>query len=100
MAATAIVALTTGAVGAWLAIRETTVPRRVVHLNATPPGDSLAIGSFDSDVAISPDALRIAYVGGAGGAPPRIYVRELKSSEATELAGTDNARGLFFSCTT
>ncbi len=48
------------------------------------------------DLAISPDATRIAYVANVNGAQ-RIWVRSIGSLDARELAGTDNAGGLFWS---
>jgi serine/threonine-protein kinase len=97
LGATAVASLAVGVAGAWFASRPAAVSRAVVHLTATPPGDSLRIGPFDPDVAISPDGRRIAYLGGAPAAVVRLYVRELDRADATELPGTDNARGLFFS---
>ena len=48
------------------------------------------------DLAISPDATRIAYVANVDGVQ-RIWVRSIGSLDARELAGTDNAGGLFWS---
>ena len=50
----------------------------------------------NGDLAISPDATRIAYVANVNGAQ-RIWVRSIGSLEARELAGTDNASGVFWS---
>jgi Tol biopolymer transport system component len=50
----------------------------------------------NGDLAISPDAMRIAYVATVNGAQ-RVWVRSIGSLDARELAGTDNAGGLFWS---
>jgi len=52
--------------------------------------------SRNGDLAISPDATRIAYVANVNGAV-RIWVRSIGSLDARELAGTDNSGGLFWS---
>ncbi len=46
--------------------------------------------------AISPDGSRVVYVAESGGAR-RLYVREMRSIEATPIAGTDGAQFPFFS---
>ena len=57
------------------------------------PGTSIAIGTNDRDLAISPDGQRIAYIGAGG----TIYVRSIDRLEPTPLRGLGSPRGLFFS---
>jgi len=65
-------------------------PRIVYELPA--PG----FAGRNGDLAISPDATRIAYVANVNGTQ-RIWVRSSGSLEARELAGTENPGGLFWS---
>ena len=58
------------------------------------PAPGFAERNFD--LAISPDATRIAYVANVNGMQ-RIWVRSIGSLEARELAGTESAAGLFWS---
>ena len=80
----------------WLLTRPVPVVAPAVHLQAPPnPGVSLWLDNIAPDVAISPDATRLAYTGGADGRS-QLYVRTLGQDESTPLAGTLNARGPFF----
>ncbi len=47
------------------------------------------------EVAISPDGKRIVYVAGEG--ETKLWIRNLNQAEARELAGTEEARGAFWS---
>jgi serine/threonine protein kinase/Tol biopolymer transport system component len=50
----------------------------------------------NGDLAISPDATKIAYVANVNGTQ-RIWVRSIGSLESRELPGTENAGGVFWS---
>jgi Tol biopolymer transport system component len=50
-----------------------------------------------SSLAISPDGTRLVYVASVAGGPSKLLIRRLDQPSATELAGTDGARGPFFS---
>jgi Tol biopolymer transport system component len=50
-----------------------------------------------TDVAISPDATRLAFVAQDNGAIAHLYTLRLDEQQTTELEGTDGARGQFFS---
>ena len=49
-----------------------------------------------SQIALSPDGARVAYVSGDGGTG-QLYVRSLSGSEAVPVSGAKNAQGPFFS---
>ncbi len=53
---------------------------------------------FVSNVAISPDGTRVAFVGQeSAGGPLKLFTRRLDQPKAVELPGTEGARGPFFS---
>ena len=61
----------------------------------TPDNLSALDGFSGGAVAISPDGKRIVYVAGEG--ETNLWVRDLDQAEARELAGTEEARGPFWS---
>jgi hypothetical protein len=88
----AVVAAAAAGGGVWVATRPD--PSRQARFVLSSPSAPVAVGDFEVDLAISPDATRVAYISG----PQRqIYVRALDRLEPTPLEGTDNASGLFFS---
>ena len=71
-------------------------PRRTVRLQATPGGDlALTVDPFATDIAISQDGRRIAYM--TGTTQFQLHVRELDRDDAVPLGGVANVRGPFFS---
>ena len=64
-------------------------------------GQDIALANpttFVTNVVISPDGTRIAFVARpAAGGPPRLYTRRLDQPMAVELPGTQTPRGPFFS---
>ena len=71
-------------------------PRRTVRLQATPGGDlALTVDPFATDIAISQDGRRIAYM--TGTTQFQLHVRELDREDAVPLGGVANVRGPFFS---
>jgi hypothetical protein len=70
---------------------ERSLVRLVVDLGqevALPP-----LSQSSVNVVLSPDGTRLLY---PSGAPPRLFVRRLDQSQATELPGTDEAYAPFF----
>ncbi len=65
---------------------------------ATPPEGSLRLTGSQTDVAFSPDGMRIVYMTSTGSHESRhLYVRELDQLVATPLLGSERARSPFFS---
>ena len=54
---------------------------------------------FVSNVVVSPDGTRLAYIAsvGSAGAGAKLFTRKLDQAKATELTGAEGARGPFFS---
>jgi serine/threonine-protein kinase len=72
------------AASAWWLLRPSAPP--VIRLTATPRGTVAAgDGSPASDIAISPDGLRIVYTVGAGPGNNPMFVRSLDQLEASQL---------------
>ena len=63
----------------------------------TPPDGPLQTAVAQTDVAISPDGMRILYSGGAEVQDRQLYVRQLDEIEATPLRGTSGGSSPFFS---
>ena len=64
----------------------------------TPPEGPLRLTGSQTDVALSPDGTRIAYMTSTGGSEGRyLYVRDLDQLVATPLLGSERARSPFFS---
>ena len=72
----------------------------VIDLPSEAPlalGSRVPLHGFDSPaVALSPDGIRLAYVGQSQ-SEPMLYLRELASGEITPLVGTEGAIHAFFS---
>jgi serine/threonine protein kinase len=94
VAAVATAGLATALWAPWRA--EKPVDRPLARLDVDLGADvSLPIPSNRaSNVAISPDGMRLAY---ASGTPVKLFTRRLDQSKATELPGTEGAIGPFFS---
>ena len=70
---------------------------RPLSFHLTPPADTeLQFSAFGGGSAISPDGRRVAFVAVAGGTP-RLWIRELDSLTARQLADTDGAKLPFWS---
>jgi serine/threonine-protein kinase len=94
--ATAIASAAIVGVAAWALMRPAPVSRPVIRLQAPPPATApLFIDSFTSDVALSPDGARVAFIAGTG--QPQLFVRALDQENGTPLAGIVGVRGPFFS---
>jgi Tol biopolymer transport system component len=75
-----------------------TPEQSAVRLSLALPADvALAPGVNQLVPVVSPDGRRIAFSASQPGEPIRIWVRSLESLDARSLAGTDNARGPFWS---
>jgi serine/threonine-protein kinase len=80
----------------WLFSRPAPSPRRVIRLDASAPRSApLFIDGITSDLAMSPDGTRIAFL--AGGGQAQLWVRQIDRPDAVQLPGILNARGPFFS---
>ncbi len=86
--ALALVALTAAVLGVRALRPAPTAPETRLELN-TPP-------TSDPSLAISPDGLKIVFVGRSGG-PPQLWLRSLDSPSARPLAGTERAAMPFWS---
>jgi serine/threonine-protein kinase len=86
-----IVALALWAV--WIVTRPPrSAPQPLMRLEANL-GEGVSLGSvFGSDIAISPDGTRLAYLSNL-----RLFMKRLDESSSTELAGTEEAQVPFFS---
>ena len=95
----AIAVLALAAAAAWTLWRpaaRSVEPRRVARLELNlPPGLELFTASTRS-VVVSPDGLRIAFVGTRGGAR-QVYVRPLDQYDAAPVRGSENATSCMFS---
>jgi len=91
---TAVALLAMGGIAVWN-LKPTpakAVSRTVITL---PPGDQLAALDYPA-VALSPDGIKLAYVGFHAGTR-QIYLRSLDDLEANPIAGTEGANTPFFS---
>jgi Tol biopolymer transport system component len=95
----AVIAAVAIAIGAWLRPRPPAeVPRPPVRFSVPPPEGGAFVADFGTTtVAFSPDGSQLAYIGGARGGVRRIWLRPLSAGDARPLAGTDDARSLFWS---
>ena len=74
------------------------VPQPLARFVVTTPADGpLQTAVAQTDVAISPDGMRILYSGGAEVQDRQLYVRQLDEIEATPLRGTSGGSSPFFS---
>lgn len=94
-----VVALAAASAWSWrLMAQKTVVSPPVIRLSvALPPGQTLATGAPDDDLAVSPDGHRIAYLAQGAGEPRRLFVREFDEDIPRPLPGTELARNPFFS---
>jgi hypothetical protein len=91
LACAAGLALAIVGAGVWVARRPATPA--VVRTMVTPSGaNSLSLGGFDRDVAITPDGTRIVYRG-----VNQLLVRALASLEPTVLPTSSSPQGVFVS---
>jgi len=89
----AAIALLASVTAGWLMLGARDTPAPPVHLSiALPEGHSLVSGP-----AISRDGRRVAFVSTDGVDRPQLYVRDLDSTEARLMKGTEEAGGPFFS---
>src|SRR5262245_7203715 len=80
---------------AWIFTRGANEPAQAVRLQAlAPPTASYSLDLAARDIALSPDASRLVYVGTG---LHQLYVRSLNHNEPVLLQGTASARGPFFS---
>jgi serine/threonine-protein kinase len=95
----AIAALALAVAAAWTFWRpaaRSAEPRKVARLELNlPPGLELFTASTRA-VVVSPDGLRIAFVGTRGGAR-QVYVRPLDQYDATPVRGSESATSCMFS---
>jgi len=91
----AVIAATLGAVGMNFASRPES-PGGVGRFGISVDPFPLLITGFAQQIALSPDASRLAYVGrGPGGS--RVYIRAMSDSLPRPVPGTDRGYGPFFS---
>jgi serine/threonine-protein kinase len=85
-----------GGAAVWALNRPAQTPRNVIHLEASAPRSApLFIDGITTDLAMSPDGTRIAFLAGSGQA--QLWVRQIDRPEAVQLPGVQNPRGPFFS---
>jgi len=68
-----------------------------VRLSTEIGADASLFTGGGSDAILSPDGTRLALVAAGSDKKRRIYIRSLDQLQAAALAGTENARGPFFS---
>lgn len=90
---TLIVGATIAGVTAWFATRPVSLP--VSRLTMSASGAALlTVSGIDRNLAITPDGLRVVYVGNNG---TQLFVRALDALDPVAIATDTNARGLFVS---
>jgi Tol biopolymer transport system component len=94
IAAAGALAVALGAVS-FLHFREKPAVREMVRFEISPPANA-TFGS-SSDPVVSPDGRKIAFAATGTDRKSMIWVRSLDSEDARLLAGTEDARGLFWS---
>jgi eukaryotic-like serine/threonine-protein kinase len=94
-----MLALAGVSVWSWWLMAQRTVPAApLIRLSvALPPGQTLAIGTPDDDLAVSPDGHRIAFLAQGSGEPRRLFVRDFDGDIPRPVPGTELARSPFFS---
>jgi DNA-binding winged helix-turn-helix (wHTH) protein len=87
--------MTVAGLWAWTA-RRRAPPEQVIRAIIDLPAEQAPIPGSNAHpiVALSPDGQRFVYVGGA---PARLFLRELSRLEAVPVPGTEGAHGPFFS---
>ncbi|HXW04195.1 MAG TPA: protein kinase [Vicinamibacterales bacterium] len=86
----------------WTAPFRAQVPGAVVRLSLNPPEKTVFAVSVNATIpvaqfALSPDGRTIAFVAGAAGSRPILWVRPLHDVAARPLAGTEDAQNPFWS---
>ncbi len=84
-------------VGLWLGGRRTSVPQPFQQFPLDLASDGALGSEVGSDIAISRDGTRLAFVSVGRDGLPRLYTRLLSEAAATQLPGTESVRGPFFS---
>ena len=93
------------AAAAFFLIAAAATPFAVAHLREKPPAHGVTRfevppppkGAFDIYMALSPDGRRLAFTGVGADGVVRIWLRDLESVEAHQLAGTENVASLIWS---
>ena len=100
IAVTVLVALAVGGFAVWGLMRSDAPAARPVRFTIpVPQPERLSVGYASSDVAISPDGQRVAYLTGDGTilAPKQLLLRSLSDFTPTMLAGGAPLHSPFFS---
>jgi Tol biopolymer transport system component len=86
------------AIGLWLGDRRgSSTPQPFQQFDVDLASDGALGSEVGNDIAISRDGTRVAFVFVARDGLPRLYTRLLSDTAATQLQGTESARGPFFS---
>lgn len=91
----AAAALTTALI-AWAITRDEPAPPAPVHFAMSLPDGHRIAGLDFPAIAISPTDSHVAFIASRGG-QSQLYVRTLRSTDATPIAGTEGALSPFFS---
>lgn len=87
----------TFALALWSARRTAnTVQQPMVQLDLDV-GGAVSLSNIGADTILSPDGMRLVYVSEGGDGKSHLSTRRLDETKPTELPGTDNAYGPFFS---
>lgn len=84
--------LTTAALGAWVVMhlrQEPSTPS--VMRFSIPPPEKATFSANTTNVVLSPDGRRVAFLAAESGRSVRLWVRPLDSLTSEPLAGTDDA---------
>jgi serine/threonine-protein kinase len=85
------------AVGLWLGGRRASAPQPFQQFDIDLASDGALGSEVGTDIAISRDGTRLAFVSVGRDGLPRLYTRLLSEAAATQLPGTESVRGPFFS---
>ena len=99
LVATAIAAAAIAGAAVWWAMRSAPVSPPMIYLEATPSlPDRLYLDGQTTDLDISPDGTRMAYLAYRGKTQyPELFIRRFGEPAATVLPNTANAQDPFFS---
>jgi hypothetical protein len=98
LAAAGVAVLSVLATGVWLARRGISPLDQPLSQFEVELGSGASLGSeVGTDVVLTRDGTRLAYVAAGRDRIARVSTRRLSESETTVLAGTEGARGPFFS---